>query len=67
MGTLYSYFGSIRPLIELARWPHTLNRHVLVSQQTAGTTGAVSTYFLERQRCVGRSAACSRQAASADH
>ncbi|MGY4969652.1 hypothetical protein ACWGCC_10530 [Streptomyces nigrescens] len=32
-----------------ARWPHTPNRHVLVSQQTAGTTRPVSTYFLKRQ------------------
>ncbi|MFF3019442.1 hypothetical protein [Streptomyces sp. NPDC057939] len=32
-----------------ARWPRTLNRHVLVSQQTAGTTHPVSNYFLKRQ------------------
>ncbi|MGC0422766.1 hypothetical protein [Embleya sp. AB8] len=32
-----------------ARRPHTLNRHVLVSQQTAGTTRPVSNYFLKRQ------------------
>ncbi len=31
------------------RWPHTLNRHVLVSRQTANGTSPVSAYFLKRQ------------------
>ncbi|AEW95138.1 MULTISPECIES: hypothetical protein [Streptomycetaceae] len=35
-----------------ARWPHTLNRHVLVSRQTANDTGPISPYFLKRQLTV---------------
>ncbi|WP_327415338.1 site-specific integrase [Streptomyces sp. NBC_01233] len=31
------------------RWPRTLNRHVLVSRQTANGTDPVSAYFLKRQ------------------
>lgn len=31
------------------RWPLTLNRHVLVSRQTANGTDPVSAYFLKRQ------------------
>ncbi|MEU2250961.1 hypothetical protein [Streptomyces sp. NPDC019224] len=31
------------------RWPHTLNRHVLVSRQTTNGTSPVSAYFLKRQ------------------
>ncbi|MCI3929203.1 hypothetical protein [Streptomyces sp. AN091965] len=31
------------------RWSSTLNRHVMVSRQTANGTGPVSTYFLKRQ------------------
>lgn len=31
------------------RWPHTLNRHVLISRQTANGTSPVNAYFLERQ------------------
>ncbi len=31
------------------RWPRTLNRHVLVSRQTANGTGPVSAHFLRRQ------------------
>lgn len=30
------------------RWPHTANRHVLVSQQSANGTAPVSTYFLKK-------------------
>jgi len=31
-----------------ARWPHTANRHVLLSQQTAVTTDPVSTYYFKQ-------------------
>ncbi|MFE4915492.1 hypothetical protein ACFRCX_28725 [Streptomyces sp. NPDC056652] len=31
------------------RWPHTLNRYVLLSRQTANGTSPVSAYFLNRQ------------------
>ncbi|MEU7598669.1 hypothetical protein AB0B79_37490 [Streptomyces sp. NPDC039022] len=54
--------GNVQPMGNLTRaalrawlaerqthWPLTLNRHVMVSRQTANGTGPVSTYFLKRQ------------------
>ncbi|WP_214105061.1 hypothetical protein [Acrocarpospora catenulata] len=32
----------------LARWPHTANRHLLISRVTAIETGPVSTYYLKQ-------------------
>lgn len=53
--------GQYRPLGELTRaaflsylserrsqWPHTANRHVVISKQTANGTGPVSTFFIKR-------------------
>ncbi|MET9859435.1 hypothetical protein ABZY93_08885 [Streptomyces smyrnaeus] len=54
--------GNIQPMGDLSRaalrawlterqtrWHRTLNRHVLLSRQTANGTGPVSRYFLKRQ------------------
>lgn len=51
----------VRPLGELTRkallaylaerqgrWPHTINRHVFVSKQTANGTDPVSTFYIKR-------------------
>ncbi|MET9359186.1 hypothetical protein ABZY14_40765 [Streptomyces sp. NPDC006617] len=54
--------GNVQPMADLtrtalrawleerrSRWPHTLNRHVLLSRVSANGTGPVSPYFLKRQ------------------
>ena len=53
--------GQLRPLGELTRaalltylaerlgrWPHTVNRHVFVSKQTANCTYAVSSFYIKQ-------------------